>query len=354
MSTTLGTVRDTPVDPAYFALALQRHTYAVNKMSHEDARASINAAIKCIEEEAETALLVFGSDTRLIVLPEFNLTGYNMGMPIPAWTELAAISRGGPEYDALSAIAQRLSIFLAGHAYESDVNFPGLYFATTWLIDPSGEIVLRYRRLHSGVTPSPYDVWDAYLDAYGIDGVFPVARTDIGRIAVIPCGEIMIPELSRTFALRGAEVLLHPTSEVASPELTPHAIARRARAIENSMYVVSANSAGVSGNGLSPDSANGGSEVINYRGHVLGKAGTGDSVIAIGEIDLGASRRARRRAGVFSDNYLSNTKPQLWAEEYGRHDVVRPNGFDLANTDYAFFIRQQRNVIERLQKDGVV
>ena len=48
-------------------------------------------------------------------------------------------------------------------------------------------------------------------------------------------------------AFSGAEILLHPTSEVGAPALTPKHICKRARAVENMAYVVSANSAGIQG-----------------------------------------------------------------------------------------------------------
>ena len=64
----------------------------------------------------------------------------------------------GLEYEALSKIAQSYNIFLAGNAYELDPNFPGLYFQTCFVIDPSGEIILRYRRLNSMFAPTPHDV----------------------------------------------------------------------------------------------------------------------------------------------------------------------------------------------------
>src|SRR2546430_2207941 len=80
-------------------------------------------------------------------------------------------------------------------------------------------LVLRYRRLLSMFAPSPWDVWDAFLDRYGIDAVFPVATTEIGRLAAIASEEILYPEIARAHAVKGAEILLHSTSEAGSPDL---------------------------------------------------------------------------------------------------------------------------------------
>jgi len=179
------------------------------------------------------------------------------------------MSEGCSEYEALGGIAQTNKIFLAGNGYESDANFPGIFFQTSFIIDPSGTVVLRYRRLNSMYSPTPHDVWDSYLDIYDLEAVFPVADTAIGRLAAVASEEILYPELSRCMAMRGAEVIVHSTCEVASPKLAPKGIARRARAIKNLVYVISCNTASMTGLDLPGESADGGSMVINYLGHVL-------------------------------------------------------------------------------------
>lgn len=349
----MGSQGETVPAPAYYVMAMQRRTTPVNGMGVDEARHTIKASIERIREQVLLARHWMPS-CRLIVLPEFTLTGAPlMGETIAEWTEKAAIDPEGDEFDSIRSIARDASVYLAGHAYERDKHFPGMFFAATWLISPTGERLLTYRRMHSTITPSPYDVWDKYLDIYGIDGVLSVAQTELGGIAVIPCQEIVFPELSRALALRGAEVLLHPTSEVSGPMLKKHDVARRARAIENGFYVVSANSAGYA-NSLFGDSADGGSEVIDYLGNVMTKAGQGESMVANCELDLGGLRRARGRAHV--ENLLSRTMTQLWAQEYGRHDVVRPNALNDSESseDARFYAQQQRHVIERLVEADVL
>ena len=337
--------------PAYYVMAMQRSTTPVNGMGVAEARQTIKNAIARMREQVLLASR-WMPEARLIVTPEFTLTGAPlMGETISEWSEKAAIDPEGPDFDAIRSIAQEAGVYLAGHAYETDKHFPGMFFAATYLISPSGERLLSYRRMHSTITPSPYDVWDKYLDVYGIEGVLSVAQTELGGIAVIPCQEIVFPELSRALAMRGAEVLLHPTSEVGGPLLKKHDIARRARAIENGFYVVSANSAGYA-DSLFGDSADGGSEIIDYLGNVMAKAGQGESLTANCEIDLGGLRRARNRAHV--ENLFSRTKTQLWAEEYGRHDFARPNALaDSDRTETArFYGEQHKKTIDRLIEAG--
>lgn len=323
---------------AYRALALQLATRAIT------AREQIDDAIARVDEQVRGARAWLGPDLRLVVLPEYVLTGFPMRHDVARWRELACLAPGGPEYAALGRVAARHEVFLSGNAYESDPHFPDLYFQASFIIDPSGEMILRYRRLHSMYSPTPYDVWDRYLEVYGIDAVLPVARTELGNLACIASEEILYPELARALALRGAEVFCHSTSEASAPELTPKAVGRRARALENLAYVVSANSGGLDGIPIPRDSTNGGSELIDFQGRAMAVAGPGESLVAAAELDLTALRRARSRPGMA--NLPARVKTMLWAEEYGRHDGERPNGLADRIPDRAWFTRRQQEVID--------
>lgn len=233
---------------AYRALALQTTCRAINACATPAAAAAAVADnIERVGRQIRASKAFIGADLKLVVLPEYFATSYPLGDTIPGWAAKGCFSMDGAEYEQLGRIAQDNGVYLCSNAYERDPNFPELYFQSSVILDDSGNQILRYRRLISLYAPSPHDVWDRYLDVYGIDGVFPVARTPLGRLSCIASEEILYPEIARAMGLRGAEVFLHSTSEVGSPELTPKDIAKRARALENMAYVVSANTAGISG-----------------------------------------------------------------------------------------------------------
>ncbi|MGW4476153.1 nitrilase-related carbon-nitrogen hydrolase [Nonomuraea sp. NPDC004354] len=329
---------------AYRALALQVRTTAVNGSA--DPRALVASAIGRIAAQTAAAKAWIGPDLRLVVLPEYVLTGFPFGESAAEWRDRAALAPDGPEYRELGEIARGNDLFLCVNAYESDPHFPELFFQATVILDPAGEAVLRYRRLHSMFSPTPYDVWERYLDVYGLDAVLPVARTELGNLAVLASEEILVPELARALALRGAEVFCNPTSEASSPALTPKAIARRARAVENLAYVVSANSGGLEGLPIPGDSTSGGSEILDFEGRPLAQAAQGESLVAAAELDLAALRRFRRRPGM--GNLLARVKPALWAEEYGWHDVERPDGLAAGPPTRRWFVERQQAAIRRL------
>ncbi|MCF2531517.1 nitrilase-related carbon-nitrogen hydrolase [Yinghuangia soli] len=337
---------------AYRALALQSQCRGINACDDKEARASIGAAIDRVDRQIGASLAFLGRDVRLVVLPEYLLTGFPMGEPIDVWARKAALDPGGPEYEALAAVAAAHDVYLAVSAYETDAHFPGLYFQASTIHSPAGECVLRYRRLHSMYSPTPYDVWDQYLDIYGPDAVLPVARTPIGALAAIASEEILYPELARALALRGAEVFVHSSAEAGSPQPTPKDVAKVARAVENLAYVVSANTGGHVGTDIPAASTDGLSKIVGFTGHVLAEAGSGESMVANAELDLAALRRYRARPGM--GNLLARVKTALWADEYARHDVERPHSWNGAVPERRYFADRHAAALERLRAAGVL
>ncbi|WP_298675202.1 nitrilase-related carbon-nitrogen hydrolase [uncultured Sphingomonas sp.] len=345
----------------YAAIALQLAARSVEGApDRAAARAQMLAQIEEVGAKL-TASMIFveqygGAPVRLAVLPEYLLTSYPGRISIPEFAHKAALEPDGPEYEAFGRIAQRRNVFIAGNAYEIDDHFPGLYFQTSFVVAPSGEVVLRYRRLNSMFAPTPHDVLSKYLDIYGIDGVFPVARTEIGNLAAIASEEILYPEIARAHALRGAEVFVHSSSEIGSPMATHKAIAKRARAFENLAYVVSANTAGIAGTMMPHASADGNSMVVDYKGMVLAESNAGETFTAFAEIDLGALRRARRKPGM--TNYLARQRTELFAPVYATTTVqpadglIRDGAIELPDRNH--FVEAQQSVLDRLCKDGLI
>jgi predicted amidohydrolase len=218
---------------------------------------------------------------------------------------------------------------------------------------PTGKVVLRYRRMISLYTPSPYDVWDKYLDAYGLDAVFPVATTEIGTLGTIASEEILYPEIARMAVFKGAEILLHPTSEVGSPNLTPKHISKMARAVENIAYVVSANSAGIYGTPVAANSTDGMSIVLDWYGRTLAEAGTGETFNANAVLDIAALRETRKKTGM--TNTLSRLPMTAFEKTYADTRLAPANKTpDGKMIERAEVLARQRAVIEDMAARGIL
>lgn len=345
----------------YAALPLQVTCQAVNRCKDiGEARARIMSAIAHCDElvlGSRQFVATFSGDTvRLVVLPEYFLTGFPMGESVPEWQEKACIRENGPEYEALGRLAQKHGVYLSGNAYEIDKNFPELYFQTSFIISDAGNVILRYRRLISMFAPTPHDVLDSYLDIYGPNGLFPVVETELGRLACVASEEILYPEIARAHALRGAEVICHSSSEIGSPQATPKNIAKQARAYENMVYVVSANSAGITDNPIPNQSTDGHSQVVDYRGKVLAEAGQGETMDGYAEVNISALRRtrakssmtntlARLRMGVFRNAY--DIEPVYPKNTLMSAGVVKTPGRD-------HYLATQQAVIDSLIERGII
>ena len=137
----------------------------------------------------------------------------------------------------------------------------------------------------------------------------------------------------------------------------PSLVSRRARAQENLVYVIAANTAGIYGEGIPSNSVDGMSTVVDYRGRVLVKASTGETMTAHAEIDLAALRAYRAKPGM--PNYLVRQRLELFASTYAGASVYAANSLlddngEPIKPERAHFIDMQRAAIERLAKKGLI
>jgi predicted amidohydrolase len=329
----------------YKALALQVACKAINNFKHpDDAHAAMRENVEIVSKRIGASKAFIGKDLKLVVLPEYFISGFPMHESVEGWKAKACINDAAPVMAAIREIAVKHGVFLAGNVYENDLNFPEIYFQLCFILDPLGNTILKYRRLNSMFSFTPYDVLDRYIEMYGQDALFPVVDTEIGRLACVASEEILYPEICRCLMMNGAEVILHPTSEVASPLATPKNIAKQARAIENLAYLVSANSAGILQTDFPAYSTDGSSKIIRYDGLILAEAASGESMAANAIIDIGALRHYRQLPGM--GNLISRQRNRLFADMYAKREFYPANTWQegFQKTD---FIHIQRQVIEK-------
>ena len=112
----------------------------------------------------------------------------------------------GPTTEALSKVAAESGITLVASLFERRAE--GLYHNTAVVLDPGGDLVGRYRKMHIPDDPLYYE---KFYFTPG-DGGFPAFDTAAGRVAVLTCWDQWFPEAARLAALDGAEVLFFPTA----------------------------------------------------------------------------------------------------------------------------------------------
>jgi predicted amidohydrolase len=303
--------------PAYDVLMMQTHEAFIGGPDDRDATIDDNLT----RALGLARLFCLRPTTRLLVLPEFALQGSDGAHPHEYW-ERVGIRVPGPETARLAEFARACDVYVCAMVFEYDPEWPLRYFNTSIIISPQGEIVLRYRKLQcadlNGLLniTTPGNVFTHYVERYGYDALVPVVDTPIGRLGTLICYDSNWPELWRALALKGAEVICNPTSEIHSDRRPHWYAAKRAHAAENRVYVASANAGSEQFRPGAPVTGmnRGHSALIDYDGRLAACADGPGVVPLVGRIDLGALRRARARALARTGRFRPEAVAAAYAE----------------------------------------
>ncbi len=219
----------------------------------------------------------------LVVFPEYSLHGLSMAINPDIMVRM-----DGPELDALRSACVQNGVW--GCFSIMEYNPKGNPYNTGLIIDGSGEIRLKYRKLHPWVPVEPWEPGDLGI---------PVCEGPNGSsLALIICHDGMFPEMARECAYRGADIMLR-TAGYTAPIRHAWKITNQANAFCNLMYTASVCMAGTDG----VFNSMGEGMVVNFDGTSLVEGnGVADEVIAA-EVRPGLVREARRRWGVENNIY---------------------------------------------------
>jgi formamidase len=198
---------------------------------------------------------------------------------------------------AYERLARKYGCYIqTGSFLEADPDWPDAVFNTTVLVGPGG-VLLKYRKAN------PWIPWEVHSSPHDLEGYdqdpFPVADTELGRIGVAICYDWLFPETIRQLAFNGAEILVRVSAYMdpwgATAPLDWWTLFNRARAAENTAYVIAANQ-GAQLRNYPPFSWPGGSMIVDYDGRILAQAdpGPGEKVV-VGPVDVAALRSERAR-----------------------------------------------------------
>ena len=262
-------------------------------------------------------------DIRLLVFPEFAHAA-----PIHPTVELLrkhlAIPVPNAHTERYAQLCKQYGCYIqTGSFIETDPAYPGHLFNTTVLIGPTG-VLSKYRKVN------PWIPWEVHSSPHDIpdypDERFPVIDTDIGKLGVAICYDWLFPETIRQIAFNGAEVIIRVSAYMdpwgATPPMDWWTLFNRARAAENTAYVVAANQ-GASLANYAPFSWPGGSMVVDYDGRVLAQADAGPGekiVVAPISIDTLRTERQRRQGHDMRAHLRSSAHP------YSSRDYLQPAG----------------------------
>jgi len=216
----------------------------------------------------EEALALMASDKAdLYVLPELFTSGYNFSEK----SELEALAEApsGPTFETMLRFAGDRSCYIAyGFPERSDQ-----IYNSSVLLGPDGLVGL-YRKVHLFFRERTFF-------SPGNLG-FPVFDLPFGRVGMMICFDWIYPEAARALALRGAQLIIHPSNLV-----LPHCPdAMVTRCLENRIFAATANRIGHEDRGGLDLRFIGLSEVVAPSGAILTRLERGSSGIGLAELNL--------------------------------------------------------------------
>lgn len=246
---------------------------------------------------AEKAREAAASGSRLIAFPECFLTGGAFDDRESLVAAAVDIERG--DLEPILAAARDTGIHVVVGFYQRRGDQA---LNTAALIGPQGIIGLHHK-MHL-----PFMIGDRFVDIPLIDGP-SVFDTEIGRIGIAICYEIRFPEVARTLALEGAELIVLPAAWPEAARILPDLFSR-VRAAENFVYFLSANRNDID-DGMQ---FMGSSHVIGPDGREIINAGMDDGIFSV-EIELEQARVKSiiRDPGIYEVHPWRDRRPQDYA-----------------------------------------
>ncbi|MEM7172091.1 MAG: carbon-nitrogen hydrolase family protein [Pseudomonadota bacterium] len=248
----------------------------------------LGESLECLDKIA-TQAKEQGAD--ILVTPEMYLSGYNIGTQAVGEAAHSMAEKG---LSALSDLARQNNLcLLVGYP---ELNDKGQAYNAAALFGRNGDLLSNYRKSHL------FGEVDRAQFTAG-DSLSPLIELDGWSISLGICYDIEFPEVARSYALAGADLVLVPTANM----LPFDGVATRlvpARSEENSLFMVYANYCGNEGDfhycGLSC--------ICGPDGEDLARAGRGEELI-VAELKKDALRSVRENV-----RYLADRRPGLYSK----------------------------------------
>jgi deaminated glutathione amidase len=263
--------------------------------SRSDKEANLRRAEELIDEAAARG-------ARLIALPEYvSYLGPREGNAENAETI------PGPTTERFAAKARQHDVYILGGSIVEQSDVPDKFYNTSTLINPAGDIVAVYRKIHL------FDIdITGNVSANESSTILPgedvvTAEVDGHTVGLTICYDLRFPELYRLLALDGAEILFVPAAFTMFTGKDHWHMLLRARAVENQCFVVAPGQFGAH----EPNNAQcyGHSIVVDPWGTILADAPDKEGVVTA---DLDFEYLNKIRAQVPS---LANRRPSAYEKQ---------------------------------------
>jgi predicted amidohydrolase len=227
----------------------------------------------------------------LLVLPELCVTGYSVG---ERFVSLAERWPNGNCLGRLSVLASELEVVLiAGYAEASATG--DLIYDSAAVFERNGLPITSYRKSHCLDTERRF---------FANGDELPHVATSVGQLGVMICWDAAFPEVARTHALAGAELLV-TIGAWEDPYVEDWELVVAARAYDNTTPVIAVNRTGADGH----VNFSGHSRIVDCLGRPVARLGDEKDGLLIGTVDFAKTDEVRAGYG----SQLRDRRPELYA-----------------------------------------
>jgi predicted amidohydrolase len=175
----------------------------------------------------------------LVAFPEFMMF-YTDSSQTPKQLASLAETINDNFVNTIAKSANQNQIQVIGSFYEKSTKKNRVY-DTSFVIDKTGKVISTYRKIHL------YDALGFRESDKMTSGskITKPVKTSIGIVGMMICYDLRFPEMSRSLAASGSEVLVAPSAWVKGDMKEEHWLTiNKTRAIENGCYVIAPDQVG--------------------------------------------------------------------------------------------------------------
>lgn len=205
--------------------------------------------------------LLTQTNADIIVLPELFSTGYTF-LNQSEVNDMAESASQGETLSFIQSLTREMNCAI-GYGF-AERSGGGCYNSAS-LVTPEGRIG-TYRKVHLFKEEKQYF-------QPGNNG-FPVFEWKNTKIGMLVCYDWIYPEATRTLALKGAQIILHPANLIMP--FCPNA--NITRALENRVFIITANRIGCENRAEKSNTFIGQSQIVSPEGEILVRCGTEECV----------------------------------------------------------------------------
>ncbi len=230
----------------------------------------------------------------LVVLPELPFTGYFFENR----DELISLAEDPQQSEIVTELSticrQRNMYIVTGFAEKSGDK----YFNSSLLLGPEG-IVHTYRKLHLfNREHECFDPGDTPLAVHDVKGV---------KVGMMICFDWIFPEVSRILAIKGAEIICHPSNLVLDYCQT----AMTTRCLENHVFAITTNRYGSDNRPHGDVKFTGKSQITDPKGAVVYQATSMLDSLYITNINI---EDARDKQITEHNHVLTDRRPEMYGD----------------------------------------